>query len=280
MNLEDHTVIVVGTSPNIGAGIALGLAAAGADVICVDRDENHAEHCAEDARSIGVEAAAMSLDATDEASVKRCIDETTDRFGRVDGLVNGAAYYDERGLLEMPVEAWRTQLDVILTSAFLFTKHVALAMIDAGVGGAVVNIASTAAHQGQPGNISYSTAKSGVLNFSRAAAMDLAPHRIRVNSITPTSTDVGEAASRAADWGQRTERWQPTLRSRFRQSLLPLGRMPSPTDYGAAVAFLLSPAANAITGTDLRVDSGALAKYWAVPSLVDMQPSESEGDLT
>jgi len=277
--LEDLVVVVVGTSPNIGAGIALGTASAGATLVCVDRKATYAESCAAEIRATGGEATAAVIDATDDSAVRRCIDEVVGRLGRVDGLVNAAAYYDERGLLDMPAQAWHQQLDVILTSAFLFTKHVADAIIHRGSKGAVVNVASTAAHQGQPGNIAYSTAKSAILGFTRAAAMDLAPHGIRVNSITPTSTDMGEAQQRAASWGEPGDRWQASSRAELRRALLPMGQMPSPSDYAAAVSFLLSPQAAFITGVDLRIDAGAVAKYWGtVPDAEAGVGAERPGD--
>jgi NAD(P)-dependent dehydrogenase (short-subunit alcohol dehydrogenase family) len=261
-SLEGLVVIIVGTSPNIGAGLALGIARTGAAVVCVDARASHAQACASEVRASGGDASSAAADATDETAVQRCVDEAIRRHGHVDGLVNGAAFYDERGLLEMPIDAWRRQLDVIVTSAFLFTKHVATAMIDAGTGGSIVNLASTAAHQGQSGNVAYSSAKAAVLGLTRAAAMDLAPYRIRVNSLTPTSTDIGEARQRSEAWGEPTHRWEPTPRAARRRRLLPLGQMPTPTDYAAAATFLLSPDARFVTGTDLRVDAGALAKYW------------------
>lgn len=257
--LDGRVVVVVGTSPNIGAGIAVGVAAAGATVVCVDRDPTYAERCAADIDG----AIAAVVDATDDAAVAACVADVVARFGRVDGLVNGATRYDERGLLDLPVDVWRSQLEVLLTAPFLFTRHVASAMIAAGIGGAIVNLASTAGHQGQAGNIGYSSAKGGVLNFTQAAAMDLAPHGIRVNSITPTSTDTAAARDRAEAWGLPTDRWAPNDRADVRRRLLPLGAMPEPDDYANAVVFLLSDGARAITGTDLRVDAGAIARHWA-----------------
>lgn len=262
MSLEGFATIVVGTSPNIGAGIAVALGRAGAAVICVDRDPSYAEGCAAELAGLGCASVGRVLDATDADAVQRCIEQLPAELGPVRGLVNAAVRYDERGLLDMPPDSWREQLDVVLTSAFLFTKFTALRMIAAGGGGSIVNVASTAAHQGQPGNICYSTAKAGLLNFTRAAAMDLAPYGIRVNSLTPTSTDTSEARERAAAWGVPAERFEPNARAAERRALLPLGFAPAPSDYGDAVAFLISPAARAITGCDLRVDAGAVAKHW------------------
>jgi len=130
----------------------------------------------------------------------------------------------------------------------------------------MINIISTAGHQGEPGNIGYGTAKGGLLNFTRAVAMDLAGHGIRVNSLTPTATDRAEGLDRAQRWGVD---WPgPRLGSRLPGwpadpgSGLPMQKMPSPSHYGKAAAFLASDEAEMITGFDLRVDGGAIAKYW------------------
>jgi NAD(P)-dependent dehydrogenase (short-subunit alcohol dehydrogenase family) len=180
----------------------------------------------------------------------------------VDLLVNNAALFDMRGLLEMPTEAWRRQLSAMLDGAFLFTRAVARRLVSLGRPGAIVNIVSTAGHQGQPGNIGYCTAKAGLLNFTRSAAMELARYRIRVNSLTPTATDPAESLERATRWGVPPTGHPPELFESFRRRI-PGQRLPRPRDYARAVVFLLSADAECITGTDLRVDAGALARYWA-----------------
>src|SRR6202161_4920156 len=103
----------------------------------------------------------------------------------------------------MTLDEWQRQLAVILTGTFLFTKHVAKSMIEQRRQGAIINIISTAGHQGEPENIAYCTGKSGLLNFTRSAAMELVRHGIRVNSITPTATDPSESIERAARWGRQ-----------------------------------------------------------------------------
>jgi NAD(P)-dependent dehydrogenase (short-subunit alcohol dehydrogenase family) len=183
-----------------------------------------------------------------------------DTYGGVDVLVNNAGILGGLGVLEMPLERWTRQLAVNLTGTFLCTKHVARLMVDQGRAGSIIVIVSTAGHQGQAGNIGYCTSKSGLLNFTRAAAMDLAKHRIRVNSLTPTATDFEEGAERAEAWGRpRPERRAGALDFR---TMIPAGQLPSPRHYARAAVFLASDDAEMITGVDLRVDAGAIAKYW------------------
>jgi NAD(P)-dependent dehydrogenase (short-subunit alcohol dehydrogenase family) len=138
-------------------------------------------------------------------------------------------------------------------------------MIEQGRKGAIINIISTAGHQGEPNNIAYCTGKSGLLNFTRSAAMELVGHGIRVNSLTPTATDPAESIERAARWGRQVRSGGEQLRNAFDpfRKGVPMQKLPSPSDYGKAAVFLASDDAGMITGTDIRVDAGAIARYWA-----------------
>jgi NAD(P)-dependent dehydrogenase (short-subunit alcohol dehydrogenase family) len=260
VRLEGKIAIVTGTSPNIGGGIAQGLAEEGASVVCVDAASENATDCARWIASRGGRAEGLVCDVTDEAQVERMVARVRQLHGRVDVLVNNAGILGGLGVLEMPLERWSRQLAVNLTGTFLCTKHVARLMVERGTRGSIIVIASTAAHQGQPGNIAYCTSKSGLLNFTRAAAMDLARHRIRVNSLTPTATDTEEGVARAVAWGR--PRPEPRARTLDFAGMIPLGTLPSPRHYAHAAVFLASDDSEMITGFDLRVDAGAIAKYW------------------
>lgn len=260
MRLAQKIAIVTGTSPNIGGGIAEGLAEEGATVVCVDVAADNAGQCAEAIRRSGGQALGITCDVTDEGQVEAMVARVRQTYGGVDVLVNNAGILGGLGVLEMPVERWSRQIAVNLTGTFLCTKHAARLMVAQQRRGSIVVVVSTAGHQGQAGNIAYSTSKSGLLNFTRAAAMDLARHGIRVNSLTPTATDTEEAADRAVAWGR--PRPEPRPRGLDFAKMVPMGKLPSPRHYARAVAFLASDDAELITGTDLRVDAGAIAKYW------------------
>lgn len=260
MRLAKKIAIVTGTSPNIGGGIAEGLAEEGATVVCVDVTPDNALQCAEAIKRRGHEALGIACDVTDESQVEAMVARAREAYGGVDILVNNAGILGGLGVLEMPVERWNRQVAVNLTGTFLCTKHVARLMVEQRRRGNIVVVVSTAGHQGQAGNIAYSTSKSGLLNFTRAAAMDLARHGIRVNSLTPTATDTEEAADRAVAWGR--PRPEPRARGLDFPKMVPMGKLPSPRHYARAVVFLASDDAEMITGTDLRVDAGAIAKYW------------------
>jgi NAD(P)-dependent dehydrogenase (short-subunit alcohol dehydrogenase family) len=260
VKLDGKIAIVTGTSPNIGGGIAEGLADEGATVVCVDVVADNARQCAESITRRGGSALGVTCDVTDEAQVEAMVARVREAYGRVDVLVNNAGILGGASVLEMPLPRWTRQLAVNLTGTFLCTKHAARCMVERGTRGSIIVIVSTAGHQGQAGNIGYCTSKSGLLNFTRAAAMDLARHGIRVNSLTPTATDAGESADRAVAWG----RPRPEARGRLLdfQKMVPMQALPSPRHYARAAVFLASDDAEMVTGIDLRVDAGAVAKYW------------------
>jgi NAD(P)-dependent dehydrogenase (short-subunit alcohol dehydrogenase family) len=268
MRLRYKVAIVTGTSPNIGGGIAEAFAAEGAAVVCVDADRANALDCAEGIRRAGGAALGVPCDVTNEIEVKAAIRAGEVEFGHIDALVNGAVTYNMKGIRTMLVEEFRRQVDLILAGTFLFTKHVAEQMIKQGGGGSIIHIASTEAHQGNPQNVAYCTAKAGLLNMARANAMELAPFGIRVNSLTPTATDPTESVDRAERWGR--PRWDISDALPLRRAkLLPLRTAPSPSDYAHVAVFLASDDSRLVTGTDIRVDAGAVANYWAANAQPD-----------
>jgi hypothetical protein len=166
MKLSGKVALVTGTSTNIGGGIAEGLAAEGAALTCVDARAENAADCAGYIKSTGGRATAVTCDVTDDRQVIAAVAAAREHFGGVDILVNNAVIFNKKGIIEMPLDEWRRQLEIILGGAFLFTKHVAKSMIEQGRKGAIINIISTAGHQGEPNNIAYCTGKAGLLNFT------------------------------------------------------------------------------------------------------------------
>jgi NAD(P)-dependent dehydrogenase (short-subunit alcohol dehydrogenase family) len=234
----------------------------------VDLNPEYANGCAAAIEKQGGKAVGVPCDVTNEEQVKAAFQRAKDTFGGIDIMVNGAVLQNQKGLLDMPIEEWRRQIDIILSGYFLFSKNAAQMMIDLGRAGCIINIVSTEGHQGNVGSIGYGTAKAGLINFTRQCAMELAEYNIRVNSLTPTATDPREGKDRADRWGVT---WGPP-RSAFenglsglieeRRKMTPLLGLPSPSDYAKAAVFLASDDASMITGLDLRVDAGNIAKYW------------------
>ena len=227
---------------------------------CLDLDEDLASHAADEVRAVGALASQATLDVTLEQSVTAAFDKVEHELGIITVLVNGAVTYNEKGLLAMPFQQWRQQLAVILDGVFLCTRAVVGRLVATGQTGSIINISSTAAYQGEPGNVAYCTAKSGILNFTRSVAMEFAHLGIRVNSLSPTSTDPSEAGKRALSWGVAVENDRSYLDAIARH--VPMHALPAPSDYGRAAVFLASDASVMMTGSELRVDAGSLARYW------------------
>lgn len=250
MLLDDRVAIVTGTGPNIGGEIARTLAANGAKVVCLDLQRERAEATAAQITEGGGAATAVAADITNPADVQNAVDTAVRTFGGVHILVNNAAITHREGLLDTQLDVWHRVLEVILTGTFLCSQYAAKQMVEQGQGGAIVNFCSTSGHRGGRGAIAYATAKGGVLNLTRSMAAGLAPHGIRVNSVTPTQTGTPVAG------GQSREEGPPP-----NPSAILRGRWGRPEDQAQAVLFLVSPNSDFITGEDLRVDGGLLAVF-------------------
>ena len=263
VSLAGKVALVTGASPHMGSGLALVLAKYGAKVACNDVRPDVADAAVRRLERNGCEAIAIPGDVTEEAEVVAYVEKVLDTWGRIDVLVNCAAILGGAGVLDIAVDAFNRQLLVQCAGMLINTKHVARSMIDRGIKGSVINIASTAAWQGAAGNVGYGTSKGAVVQFTRAAAMDLAPYGIRVNSCSPPSTQADNpellTASREAD-GAAGFRPRAGLEP---GRLIPMGELPTPTDHGHIVAFLASDLARLVTGADFSADGGALAKYWS-----------------
>lgn len=265
MKLEGKVVLITGASPNIMGGIAEAMANEGASIVAVDVNPEFANGMAAGIEKQGGKALSVVCDVSKEAQVQSTIARAKEAFGGVDVLVHGAVIQIRKGLLDMPYEEYRRQIEVILGGVFLFSKYTAQLMIDQGRGGNIIVIASTEAHQGTVDGIGYGTAKSGLLNFARATAMELSEYGIRVNTLTPTATDSAEGLERAKRWGVQWGRPPSPAGLKLmeaRRKAVPLQQFPSSSDYGKAAVFLASDDARMITGIDLRVDAGNIARYW------------------
>jgi NAD(P)-dependent dehydrogenase (short-subunit alcohol dehydrogenase family) len=260
IRLDGKVVLITGTSPNIGGVLAEGFGAAGARVACNDLVTAHAEAAAETIRAAGGDALAVPGDVTNHPAMTDVVDSILAEWGQIDVLVNNAVRFDTRGLLDMPLEAFRSQVDLIVGGAFIVSSLVAKSMITRGIRGSLINVLSTAAWQGQAGNIGYCTGKSALINFTRSAAMELAPHGIRVNSFTPTAT-VPDEPELAAAFHQAVANVREAGTMDF-AGRNPWERLPTPTDYIGTLLFLASEASALMTGSNVTVDGGALAKYW------------------
>jgi len=271
ISLEGRVALVTGAGPNIGSGIALALSRYGARVACNDLRPEAAEAAVRRIERAGGTAMAVPGDVSDEADVRAYLGRVLDAWGRVDILINNAALLGGRGILEESLESFNRAVSVAAAGSFLNTKHAAISMIERGIRGSVVCILSSNAWQGAPGVIAYAFHKGGLANFVRAAAMDLAPYGIRVNSFSPTAPEPDNPEFIAAGGGgrrppqappDRPDWWRASGTFDVRRNL-PMGAPSTPTDIGHCVAWMCSDYARLITGCDFVVDGGARAKYWA-----------------
>jgi len=275
VSLDGKVALVTGAGPNIGSGIALALARYGARVACNDVDADSAAACVRRIERNGGTAMAIPGDVTNEDEVVAYVGRVLDTWGRIDILVNNAALLGGRGVLDESAEYFTRAVLVAALGNFLNTKHVARSMCERGIRGSIVCISSSNGWTASPGVIAYAFHKGGVNNFARAAAMDLAPYGIRVNTFTPTMVTPDNpdlAAARGAGPGSRRgiggesgdEPWRrPARWQGERAPLVPMGTTGTPTDIGHCVAWMCSDYARLITGTDFVVDGGARARNFA-----------------
>ena len=244
MKLKDQVAIVTGAGRNIGEEIAKVLAANGARVAVVDMDQGRGNKVAGEIVGHGGEAAAFVADVSSEADVTRLIRDITEKWGRVDILVNNAAISDNKDILEISKEQWDKVLAVTLTGPFLMSQHAARAMVAGKHGGKIVNVGSTSGFFGRSRAVAYAAAKGGVANLTRAMAVQLAPHNIRVNGVVPNK--IGSPVGR--------DEFDPT-----RPVVNLRGRSGVPMDMARAVLFLVSDDSDFIVGDMLFVDGGVSA---------------------
>jgi NAD(P)-dependent dehydrogenase (short-subunit alcohol dehydrogenase family) len=247
LRLEGKVAIVSGTGPNIGQEIANTLAKEGASVVCADYSAENAERIAEKINRSGGKAIAMQINIKEEQQIQDAIARTLETFGKINILVNNAAITVNKGTLEISAEEWKNCIDVNLTGTFNFSKHVAQSMVDRQIHGSIINLASTSGHRGRKNAIAYCSSKGGILNMTRAMAMDLADYQIRVNSVSPTRTGAPVGVTQVAEVRTAPE--------------IPLGRTGEPRDQALAVLYFASDDSSFVTGMDIRVDGGALATW-------------------
>ena len=252
--LRGQKALVTGSSSGIGEGIARALAAAGA-AVAVNYSGNAAgaARVVDELRGAGAEARAIRADVAREADVEAMFAEVLGAWGRLDILVNNSGVQRDAPLTEMTLEQWKTVLGVNLTGMFLCTRAAARAMIRQGpdrarsrAAGKIVCISSV--HEVIPwaGHVNYAASKGGVRLFMQSVAQELAPHRIRVNSIAPGA--IQTPINRAA--------WETPEALRSLLTLIPYGRIGVPEDIGQTAVWLASDAADYVHGQTIFVDGG------------------------
>ncbi len=246
MRLSGKVALVTGAQQGIGRAIAVALAGEGADVAVNFLDDREAgERVAGLVRGLGRKAIAVEGDVTRSQDVNAMVAAVGSALGPPDILVNNAGVFPRSEFLELAEREWDHVLGVNLKGSFLCAQAAARAMVAAGRPGAIVNISSSAI-RGDARGVHYSASKAGVLGLTRAMALALAPHRIRVNAIAPGLTNTAQP---------RDGNTEEQIAARARE--IPLGRMAEPEEIARIAVFLASDDAGWMTGELVHVNGGA-----------------------
>ena len=246
--LTDRTALVTGAGAGIGKGIALAFASFGARVAGLEIDATRARATAAEIEAAGGQALALPTDVRDGDAVARAVAATVERFGAIDILVNNVGGTFRAPFLDVAEKGWDAIVRTNLKTVLHGTRAVAPGMIARGRGGSILNIVSIEGVRAAPLYAAYAACKAGVINFTQSMALELGPHRIRVNAIAPDiclteglASLVGEAERARFEW------------------IVPLGRPAVPEDIAGAAVFLASDLAAYVTGVTLHVDGGTHA---------------------
>jgi NAD(P)-dependent dehydrogenase (short-subunit alcohol dehydrogenase family) len=243
--LDGRTALVTGAGRGIGRGCAQALAKAGADVVAVSRSPDELEQVAAEVRALGRNARPVALDVTHAKSIRHLVSG----LPRVDVLVISAGAKAPKPLLDVSDDQLDALLALNVRAVFVTLQAAARRMVEAG-GGSIVLISSQMGHVGAEKRSVYCTTKHAVEGLTKAAAVELAPHRVRVNAVAPTFVETPMTASFLAD-------------AEFRADVerrIPLGRLGRVEDVTGAVVYLASDASALVTGTSLLVDGGWTAQ--------------------
>ncbi|MDC0906514.1 SDR family NAD(P)-dependent oxidoreductase [Gammaproteobacteria bacterium] len=244
---EDEVVYITGASAGIGYATAELCLKYGATVVITGRNKDNLDKAKQELLNISSKVVAHNVDVSIESEIEDSLGEVYKSFGKVDGLINNAPSIHTGKIVDLDLAAWRTNFKANLDAVFLTTKKVLPWMLEAKKG-SIVNIASVVGLKGVAYMSAYGAAKAGLINFTRAAAIEAAPH-VRVNCIIPGAV-MTPATQRAIPGEELMEATAKTI---------PLQRIAQPIELAKPIAFLLSSDASFITGASLVVDGGKTA---------------------
>ena len=247
--LDGKVALITGASKGLGKAMALALGGAGAKLALASRNLEQLKKVASAIRAVGVEAEAFQADVTDEQQVLELEKAVIKKFGKVQILINNAGINIRKPVADFTLEEWRRVMDTNLTSVFMMCRAFVPQMKGQGYG-RILNLTSIMSHVAIAGRTAYCASKTGLLGFTRALALELAPEKITVNGISP-----GPFATE-----MNTQLMQnPELNQQF-ISKIPLGRWGKVEEVGQLAVYLCSEDAGFVTGTDFLIDGGWTAQ--------------------
>lgn len=251
--LTGRNVLITGSSKGIGAGCAIEMAREGANVaINYHSSPADAEDVARQVREFGGKAITLQGDVANRERVEEMIAETAAAFGSLDIFVSNAVYSDRQLMIEADLKGFEKTIDVGMWGAFYGVRGAALQMVKQGQGGSIVVISSPHAVIAVPTAMAYNMAKAAIDHMARTAAIELAPHRIRVNIVHPGWIDTP---------GERKFFSEEQLQQGAQS--LPWKRLGRPDEVGKAVAYVASDDAEYMTGSTLTIDGGVSLPWWS-----------------
>lgn len=257
LDLSGKVAIVTGAAKGIGEGIALRLAEAGASVLVADLDREGAERVVNQIRARGGAAELILSDSSVRTDAEVDVETAIERFGSIDILVNNAGIFPFSPALETSEELWDRVIAVNLRGPFFYSQAAAAKMVELGIRGRIVNIASIDALH-PTGNLAhYDASKAGLAMLTKSLALEFARYGITVNAIAPGAIDTPGASAVRTSAGVASNIDSDAMIAAF-LSRVPLGRMGTPDDIAKAVLFFASPLADYVTGSLLVADGGYL----------------------
>lgn len=255
VSLENKVALVSGGGGGIGLGTAKVLASYGAKVFIVDINAEKGEKAAEEARKEGLDLEFLACDVTKEADCQKVVETVKEKAGHLDILFNNAGTTVRKSVVDLTEKEWDFVIDVGLKGTFLMSKH-AIPLMAAGGGGSIINTGSGWGLKGGDQAAAYCAVKGGIVNLTRAMAIDHGPQNIRVNSVNPGDVDTEMLRSEGTQLG-----FGKDIEGFLKDSATgrPLERLGTPQDIGNAVLFLASDLSTWITGAALVVDGGGIA---------------------
>jgi glucose 1-dehydrogenase len=256
MRLENKVAIVTGGSSGIGRAIVHGYAKEGAKVVIAALDEQKCRETVEEVKSAGGNAIYVVTDVGSLEDHERLLTKAVEEFGKIDILVNDAAYSAREELLEVTPESWDKHMNIDLRGLFFLSQKFAKRVIAQGSSGRIINIGSVAGVMDfHPVSAAYQVAKAGVIHITRVMGADLAPYKITVNCIAPGSTVTPMSSS-----SKKSEY------ENYMTKGIPEGRLARPEDMVPPAIMFASDEAEYITGQTLFVEGGALSLYLGRPA--------------